>query len=84
MAVCDKFWLFWVIFGWLWIHVGGCGCFFGWLWVVVGGCGWFRIVVDGLERLCMVMDGCGWLWLVAYFSITQIFMDTQYRNNTPN
>ena len=30
MTVCDKFWLFWVIFEWLWMVVSGCG----WLQVV--------------------------------------------------
>ena len=44
---CDKFWLFWVIFGWFWMVVGGCG----WLWLIVPGCG----------CLWLVVGGCGWL-----------------------
>ena len=41
ITVCNKFWLFWVIFGWLWVAVdvfflgGGRG---GGVWVVEGGC----------------------------------------------
>ena len=48
ITVCDKFWLFGVIFGWLWMVGGwlwgGCGCVW---WVVVDSCGWLCVVMDG-------------------------------------
>ena len=59
ITVCDKFWLFGVIFGWLWMVVGGCGGGCGWLWIVVDGCGWLWMV------FWVVVGGRGWLWLVV-------------------
>ena len=52
ITVCNKFWLFWVIFGWLWVAVdvfffwgGGGEGGYGWLKVVVSGCGWLHTLV---------------------------------------
>ena len=66
ITVCDKSWLFWVIFGWLWMVVDSCGWIF---WVVVDGCGWLRVVMDGCGWLWIFVGGCRWLWVVAYFSL---------------
>ena len=68
MIVCEKFWFFGVIFGWLWVFVDGCGWLWvvvgncRWLWVVLGSCGW---VVVGCRWLWVIVGGCRWLWVVA-------------------
>ena len=72
ITVCDKSLLFWVIFGWLWMVVGGFLGSCGWLWMVfwvlVDVCGWFWVVEDGCGWLWVVVDACGWffgwLWMV--------------------
>ena len=59
ITVCDKSWLFRVIFGWLWMIVGG----------FLGGCGSLWVVVDGYGWLWVFVGGFGWLWMVVGGSI---------------